>query len=193
MAVKCEFCGNENTVSAEYCVVCGKQLPKQVIQNNEPAQPQNNFVQQQPPVYTQPPVHTQPPVYEQPVHYGAEGNGVVSMWAYLGLIVLFSIPLVGLIAAIVMSFVPENKNLKNFARANLILAIVSFMIAVLVIVGIVSFINNVMDAIREMTEGEISNWNDIMRNFDNLEEILDEINDNREIISEASNSVSSYY
>ena len=115
------------------------------------------------------------------------------MWAYLGLIVLFSIPLVGLIAAIVMSFVPENKNLKNFARANLILAIVSFMIAVLVIVGIVSFINNVMDAIREMTEGEISNWNDIMRNFDNLEEILDEINDNREIISEASNSVSSYY
>lgn len=187
MAIKCGFCGNENADNAEYCTVCGKQLPKQVTQNNETAQPQNNFVQQQPPVYTQ------PPVYEQPVHYGSEGNGIVSMWAYLGLIVLFSIPLVGLIAAIVMSFVPENKNLKNFARANLVLAIISFMIAVLVIVGIVSLINNAMDSIREMTEGEISNWNDIMRNFDKLEEILNEINDNKEIIDEASSAVSNYY
>lgn len=41
----------------------------------------------------------------------------LSPWAYFGYALLFSIPLVGLIVLIVLSFNSENINRRNFARS----------------------------------------------------------------------------
>lgn len=66
----------------------------------------------------------------------------VGFWEFLGLIVLFAIPVVGFIAALIFLFVPQRKSLKNFAGATLtwlivraIAAIISIVIAVTVIGG----------------------------------------------------------
>jgi len=56
----------------------------------------------------------------------------ISMWGYFGYELLFSIPLVGLIVALVFSFGgTRNINLKNFARSYF-----CFLIIVAAVVGI---------------------------------------------------------
>lgn len=55
---------------------------------------------------------------------GESQNKPLSMWAYLGLIALFSLPCVGIIAAIVMCFAPKNQHIKNFARGFVIYSVI---------------------------------------------------------------------
>ena len=60
------------------------------------------------------------------------GNGYndkpISPLGYLGYEFLFGIPIVGLIIAIIMSIGAGNQNVKNFARAQIIVAILLFII-----------------------------------------------------------------
>lgn len=62
-----------------------------------------------------------------------------SMWVYFGLMFLFSIPVVGWIAAIIMAFAADNKSIKNYSRANvlysIIMSCISFVLALLIILG----------------------------------------------------------
>ena len=67
----------------------------------------------------------------------------VGFWEYFGLIVLFAIPVVGFIAAIIFLFAPKRKSLKNFAGATLtwlivraIAALISIIITITVIGGL---------------------------------------------------------
>lgn len=66
----------------------------------------------------------------------------VGFWEFFGLIVLFAIPVIGFIAALIFLFVPQRKSLKNFAGATLawlivraIAAAISIVIAITVIGG----------------------------------------------------------
>ena len=53
----------------------------------------------------------------------------ISPWGYIGYQILFSIPVVGLILILVFSFGgASNKNLKNFARAYIIVYIIVIII-----------------------------------------------------------------
>ena len=52
-------------------------------------------------------------------------------WAYFGYTLLFSLPFVGLILAIVFSFNEENLHRKSFARSIVLLWIISIVIYVL--------------------------------------------------------------
>ena len=87
---------------------------------------------------------------------GEPTDETVSLWAYLGMIVLFLLPCVGLIAAIVMSFVPKNKNIKNFARAAVIwmvvLALLSCIVGVLVSALVAEAITAVVAGINDFAE-----------------------------------------
>lgn len=85
--------------------------------------------------YTPPPQQqSYPPAYQQPQQsYGYGYNGqpygpvgkdgvapVLSIWMYIGAMLLFTVPLIGFIFMIIWSFGGHsNKNLVNFARANL--------------------------------------------------------------------------
>lgn len=70
---------------------------------------------------------------------------VLSPWAYFGYSILFAIPLVGLICAIVFAFNNSNLNRRNFARSYfcglLIAVILIIFVAVLVGAGIFAFNN----------------------------------------------------
>lgn len=54
-------------------------------------------------------------------------------WAYFGLNILYNIPIVGFIVAIVIAIAGENVHMKNHAKASIIMIIFSFVIAILYI------------------------------------------------------------
>lgn len=72
---------------------------------------------------------------------------VLSPWAYFGYSILFAIPLIGFICAIVFACDSSNLNRRNFARSYfcglLIAVILIVLFAVLVGAGIFAF-NNAM-------------------------------------------------
>ena len=64
----------------------------------------------------------------------------ISMWGYFGYEILFAIPIVGLILAIVWSFGAHNINLRNFARSHFCLIIIA--IVVMIIAGSLGLLGN---------------------------------------------------
>ena len=71
---------------------------------------------------------------------------VLSPWAYFGYSILFAIPLIGFILAIVFAFDNSNLNRRNFARSYfcglLIAVILIVLFAVLVGAGMFAFNNS---------------------------------------------------
>ena len=141
----CNFCGKGIPVDAAFCVHCGKKL---TVEQSAPAPVAVEQPEVEAPVeipVAEPaaetvaiPVPVPVPVAEPvvaPVAAPMEEQSapakkqkkiapVVGFWAYLGLFLLFSIPVVGFIASIVLSFAPKNKSVKNFARAALVWMII---------------------------------------------------------------------
>ena len=75
----------------------------------------------------------------------------ISMWGYFGYEILFSLPIVGFICLIIMSFAPSNKNLKNFARSYFCLFIISLVLTVVLVAialatGAISSLEDIFDA-----------------------------------------------
>ena len=75
----------------------------------------------------------------------------ISMWGYCGYEILFSLPIVGFICLIIMSFAPSNKNLKNFARSYFCLFIISLVLTVVLVAialatGAISSLEDIFDA-----------------------------------------------
>ena len=55
----------------------------------------------------------------------------ISAWGYFGYEILFAIPVLGVILAIVFSFTARNRNLKNFARSQFCFLIIVIILAAL--------------------------------------------------------------
>lgn len=56
----------------------------------------------------------------------------ITMWGYFGYQLIFSIPIVGLIMAIIWSFSAKNQNLKNYARSQFCWLIIYMIILVII-------------------------------------------------------------
>lgn len=76
-------------------------------------------------------------------------DNIVSVGKYIGYIILFSIPIVGLIMLIVKALDKKDKNISNLARAQLLIGLVVVVLVVLVfvvfgasLIGIASSVNN---------------------------------------------------
>lgn len=54
----------------------------------------------------------------------AEELRPITMWGYFGYEILFAIPIVGWIIALVFAFTAKNLNLKNYARAQFCIIII---------------------------------------------------------------------
>lgn len=61
-----------------------------------------------------------------------ETDRPVGFWPFVGLIVLFSIPVIGWIAALIFLLVAKNKNIKNFSGAHFAVTTVQCIASVLV-------------------------------------------------------------
>ena len=67
---------------------------------------------------------------------------VLSPWAYFGYNLLFSIPLIGFILAIVFAFDSSNLNRRNYARSffcGLLIAVI--ILALIMILGLGTYLN----------------------------------------------------
>lgn len=74
---------------------------------------------------------------------------VVGMGAFFGLIPLFLIPVIGLIASIIYSFAAKNKNVKNFARAWMIWNLVGILCIALAIGAVVFAVRAALNTVSE--------------------------------------------
>lgn len=154
----CPMCNALNNDENQYCEVCGASLavsrgtnyeqPAQEppVQNAYYAQPQaqpqaqSQAQSQAQPQPQQPPYGYQQPPFVTP--YGVNEAMLpdeykpVSVLTYIGYNILFCIPLIGFIVLLVTAFSGnQKKSLKNYARAVLIMGLISF--ALCFIVGIV--------------------------------------------------------
>lgn len=115
--MKCTSCGNELLNNAKFCTVCGAPVPVAPKPETPPAPP----VPPVPPVNpVTPPVRPAEPVFSPKYK-------PLSPWAYFGLQLLFSLPLVGFICLIVFSLDDGNIHRRNFARSywcSLLLSVV---------------------------------------------------------------------
>lgn len=63
----------------------------------------------------------------------------IGAWGYVGLSILFSLPLIGLIFVIVYSFSDANINRRNYARSFLIFFILTIiLVVILALTGVMS-------------------------------------------------------
>ena len=110
MSKFCTSCGAELPENAAVCAQCG--APTEAASAAQPAQPAPMTV---------PATAT---VNGEPTEAAP-----LSVWACLGLLALFMLPCIGLIAAIVLSFAPKSKAINNFARAAVIWIVVVSILA----------------------------------------------------------------
>ncbi|MBP1560583.1 MAG: zinc ribbon domain-containing protein [Oscillospiraceae bacterium] len=129
MSIKCK-CGCENPDNAVKCENCGEKIGvRQNEYNSYQSIPQNA----QPQYYQQP----QQQYYQQPQQPYYQQNYdrlelPVSIGGWIGYLILFSIPIVNIITYIVILCASQNKTLKNFILAQLILVAI---VVVLLILG----------------------------------------------------------
>ncbi len=111
----------------------------------------------------------------------------LSLWAYIGYTLLFSIPIIGLIFLIIFSFSSKNINRKNYARAYLIITAVVFVISLSIGIYIHSQANKIIDeATNQLDAFSITLFNSQLkayegeiygRNVESLLETVELIND----------------
>ena len=157
MAKFCTECGKEIPPGVAFCTECGTKAPADPITETVPEVKETKAA---PPAAPAPPVQSNPTqqTYSQP-QASCEpsapdpANKVVSTGTYFGLMFLFSLPIIGLIACIIMAFVPKNKNLKNYARAMLIWTVIALVVAGLLFALFSVLAGSVMSYFEQFTQG----------------------------------------
>jgi hypothetical protein len=148
----CPNCRAEIPDSAKFCVNCGYSLPADSAQAH-PAQTYAPPVQQTPPqqsyATTAQQVYAPQASYAAP-SYAAPAQGPVSILAYIGMILLSGVPFLGFIGIIIIAAVAQNKSIKNFCIAMIILSIVTLALAIL--------LGGTLAAFASQYAGEIRNF-----------------------------------
>ena len=149
----CPNCGSEAGAN-RFCPQCGNALPEAPVRQTVP--PSYPTTPQTAPVYASAPVAPQPaaPVYRSSADVRPEDlppqYRPLSAWAYWGLGLLFTVPIVGFIFLIVFSFSRANINRRSFARSYfcwmLLIAIV--LTVFLLAGGSLSFLDSLSQASR---------------------------------------------
>lgn len=131
-----------------FCVKCGKQLEDGTTFCTEcGCKTGSGSVQQQRSVTVQRENNVYIPGAKPGYDYSPLG-----MWAYFGLSILFGMPMIGFILAIVLSFAPRNVNLRNYSRSFFCVYIIAFVLSVfafILAIGLSGSLDSVLDGIRQ--------------------------------------------
>lgn len=151
----CAYCNALNDDNNSFCEICGKPFAaEESTENGTAPETQQGFSSQEAasaaqsqyaqapgaqPQYGQPPFGSAPysAPYVQPGAYPPVNENAlpeeykpVSVGAYVGYTILFSIPIIGFIMLLVTALSSTNKkSLRNFARAQLILLIIGVVLS----------------------------------------------------------------
>ena len=137
----CTNCGREVNDAANNCPYCGVALPQREAAPAAPAAAPAASYQQ--PTYAPQPTYAQPQVNVMTNAPITEANlpaeyRPLSPWAYFGLTLLFSVPIVGFVFLIIFSFKKTNINRRNFARSIWIPLFIGLAVfLVLLLVGVI--------------------------------------------------------
>lgn len=155
----CESCGKEMPDDTKFCANCGAKVEieksDQPVSTPPPADANARPAAAVPPVVSPPPVQNAPPPPPPPVQqYNTSqpkstppqraniGVPPLSVGQYLGMIIIASIPIVGIIMLLVWGFGSGgNPNKKNFAIAYLIIMAIVIVLTIIssaAIIGIIS-------------------------------------------------------
>lgn len=94
--------------------------------------------------------------------------GTVGFGAYFGLAALFAVPVVGFIAAILFSFIPKRKSLKNYARATLTWLTIGLLVLALIFSLVVSVLNIAVKAVNENTGTQFESIFDVVNTVNKI-------------------------
>lgn len=147
----CTECGSQIAEGVAFCTECGTKMPNDNAANTVTVQAETAVTRKSetPPAQTAQPVYQQQ-AYQTPAPAADAIDKVVSTGAYFGLMFLFAIPLIGLIACIIMAFAPKNPNIKNYARAMLIWTIIGLVLTGILIAVIAMLWDSLIDYISQM-------------------------------------------
>ena len=121
----CTKCGENIQNGAQACPACGAPTPAPAPAWQQPAYPPQQAYQ--PPMV---PAGEVPPAPGSPY-------SVISTIGYVGLGILFALPVIGVIACLIMAFAAKNLNCRNYARAGLIFMLVGLaMIIITFLLGL---------------------------------------------------------
>ncbi len=195
MAKFCTECGKEIAAGMAFCTECGTKAPDdpapQVTEAvtevkaepTPPAKPETPVYTPPAPAYQPQQTYAQPqPTYSSPVPDNT--NKVVGTGLYIGLMILFSIPIIGFIACIIITFTAKNKNIKNYARATLICMIIAFVLLAILVALVSVLVNALNDYINQMTDGQFGGFGDL---FGQVNEIKDSMNEFANVTDQINN------
>ena len=178
MAKFCSECGKEIDAGVSFCSECGKAVNENVMPETEgntslENTPAVNTVEEQPEEVKQPDTSLQPVTVQPADVTPASADTTVGMGVYFGLIVLFAIPVIGLIACIIMCFAAKNKSIKNYARAKLIWLIIGIVVCAILFAITYIAINTLTDYIKQITNGQFGDILDFIKQFGEMKDSLD--------------------
>ncbi len=188
----CTECGKEIAAGVAFCTECGTKAPADPAPQTAETMTEVKETKVETPAVHTPPAQTYQAqqTYAQPqTSYASPApepaSKVVGTGLYIGLMILFAIPIIGFIACIIMAFSAKNKNIKNYARATLIWMIIAF-ILLAILIAIVSVLTNTLtDYINQMSDGQFGGLGDIFGQFN---EITDSMNEFSNITDQFQNS-----
>ncbi len=137
MARFCTNCGKEISEDAAFCTECGTPLAKETSAAQPVAAQEPETAATQ--VATMPPqpavAEPSPPVYPAQNVPQPDKSGVISTGYFFGMMLLYSVPVLGWLVCVVMSLAAKNQSKKNFAKAiliwlgiGLVLSVISYIV-----------------------------------------------------------------
>lgn len=124
----CKKCGAEIKSNGRFCPKCGQEV-KTVESMISDTQIEKEINVEEIPVSIQNASET--PVKQEPAFSDQNLAPVMSVWSYLGLFLLASIPIVGIIIIIVFAINSNNQNKTNYCRAIILGQIILFLIVII--------------------------------------------------------------
>lgn len=164
----CTSCNSEIPENAGFCTECGVKAPDiQPAADTAPEAPvavAAPIAEPEPAIESSPfpedtPVQDNIPLPETQTEAVPKGGkyGVVGMGTFFGLQLLYGIPVAGLIASLIMSFAPKNKNIKNFARSSLVWSLIGTAVIIVIYLLANMLINFIGAAVNSLFAGFMGN------------------------------------
>ncbi|MBE6573088.1 MAG: zinc ribbon domain-containing protein [Ruminococcaceae bacterium] len=164
MAKICTNCGKENRDNMTFCADCGTKLPAAApVGVNEfeadPTMRATPIQMKTAPAPAPAPVKEKTKVKKEKTEDSSDSKAP-STGIFLMYKIIFAVPIIGWVAALIMAFTAPDKAIKSYARATLIWVLVWLVVAIIIYNVVIGMVNNYISSLSETlnttVEGNVS-------------------------------------